>query len=125
MEKYSDLNLNFIKHPNTRDVLKRYDVDAVKTAVLNLIKTNHGEKKFRPKFGGNLRALLFETSNSIDADIMKIKWNDMLKMYEPRAKISNLIVTFENAELYIVLELYLTAAPQIKFAIPLNVTRLR
>lgn len=125
MSKYSDLNLDFLKHPNTRDVVKRYDLDAVRNSVLRLIRTNRGEKKFKPSFGGDLRSLLFEPLNSISQDILKRKWNEMLRIWEPRAIINKLEVTAENNEVYIVLELALKERPDVTFTVPLNVQRVR
>lgn len=125
MALYSDLNLNFIKHPNTRDVIQRYDVDAVRTSVMNLIKTNRGEKKFKPNFGGDLRAMLFEPNTLQDSNLLKRRWNEMFKMYEPRATIDRLDVTAENNELYIILHCIITGRPEITFTVPLDVKRVR
>lgn len=125
MEKYSDLDLRFLKHPNTRDVVKRYDIDAVKNAVLNLLRTNQGEKKFKPNYGGDIRSLLFEPLTSANQEILKRKWNEMLKMWEPRAVINNLQVTAENNEVYILVEVALKERPDITFVLPLSVERIR
>jgi len=122
---YSDLHLGFLKHPNTRDVVKRYDLDAVKTAVMNLIRTNKGEKLFKPNFGGDLRSMLFEQSSTFTPDLLKRRWNEMLTMYEPRVTIQNLTITTENAELYIVLEVALKDRPDITFTLPISVDRIR
>jgi len=125
MTKYIDLNLNFLKHPNSRDIVKRYDVDAIKNSVRNLIRTNRGEKMFKPFFGGDLRSMLFEPLTSANSEILKRKWNEMMKRYEPRARIDKLTITSENAELYIVLELSLVETPDVKFTVPLVVDRVR
>ena len=37
---YSDLDLDFIAHPTTGDVVKKTGVDAIKRSVRNLILTN-------------------------------------------------------------------------------------
>src|SRR5512139_467052 len=111
MEKYSDLDLRFLKHPNTRDVVRRYDLDAVKNAVLNLLRTNQGEKAFKPSYGGDIRSLLFEPLTSANQELLKRKWNEMLKMWEPRAVINNLQITAENNEVYILVECALKERP--------------
>lgn len=43
------------------DIYKKHDAAAVIQAVENILLTNHFEKPFNPFFGGNLRAMLFET----------------------------------------------------------------
>lgn len=126
MPIYSDLNLTFAKHPGTRDVLKRVDLDAVKNAVRNLILTNRGEKLFMPNFGGDLRGLLFEPLNSVTADLLKRRWNEMLDMYESRAVINTLSVTHDSsAEIYIVLDISMKDNPDITFTLPISVERVR
>lgn len=123
--KYSDLNLSIIKHPNTRDIVKKYDLDAVKTAVRNLIRTNKGEKLFKPNFGADIRGLMFENFSPTYAEVLKRKWNEMLNMYEPRAVINNIEITNEANELYIILEVALRERPDIKFTLPISVERIR
>ena len=123
--KYSDLNLSIIKHPNTRDVVKKYDLDAVKTSVRNLIRTNKGEKLFKPNFGADIRSLMFENFSPTTSEVLKRKWNEMLNMYEPRATIENVVITNEANELYIVLELALKERADIKFTLPISVERVR
>ena len=46
---YKDLALSFEKNANTKDVLQKKDVDAVKQSVRNLILTNHYERPFHPE----------------------------------------------------------------------------
>ena len=45
--------------------------DQIKANLLNFILTNKGERVFRPDFGADLRALLFE--NIIDAEIEDLR----------------------------------------------------
>jgi len=125
MATYSDLNLAFLKHPNTRDVVKTYDLEAVKASVRSLIRTNRGEKLFKPHYGGDLRSMLFENQSTISSELLKRRWNEMLTMYEPRAIIEKLSITYENSEMYILLELALRYREDVKFVLPLSVTRIR
>lgn len=56
---YKDIDLTFAVKPSG-DLYKKNDAAAVKQSVKNILLTNHFEKPFRPKYGGNLTALLFE-----------------------------------------------------------------
>ena len=38
---FSDIDLNFTAHPVTKDITRRYDESAVKTALKNLILTSN------------------------------------------------------------------------------------
>ena len=84
--EYSDIDLAFAPRPDG-DVYKKEAAAAVKQAVKNLLLTNHGEKPFKPLFGGNLNDLLFELSDDyFDTDL-----DDQIKLAisnsEPRASV--------------------------------------
>ena len=58
--EYSDLDILFTAHPISGDVTTKKDSDAVKRSVRNILLTNNYERPFKPNFGANLRAMLFE-----------------------------------------------------------------
>lgn len=88
---YSDLDLLFENRPSG-DVYKKVDVAAVKQSVKNLLLTNHGEKPFKPFFGGNLRALLFELSTPTLEEDINNAVRTAISNYEPRALVQRVIV---------------------------------
>ena len=57
---YSDLDLDFIAHPTTGDVVKKTGVDAIKRSVRNLILTNFYDRPFRSYIGSNAQKILFD-----------------------------------------------------------------
>lgn len=89
--QYSDVDLTLAINTNG-DVFKKRDVAAVKQAVKNLILTNHFEKPFLPRFGGNIRALLFELAYDDVADDIRENIISNLRVYEPRAEIIDIKV---------------------------------
>lgn len=97
---YRDFDLRFIPNVNTGDVAVKKDVEAVKQSVLNILLTNHGEKPFRPNFGGNLRAYLFENFNSAQVAIIRENIKINLANNEPRVTVDNVEVedlSYRNA----------------------------
>jgi len=86
--KYVDIDLSFTARPNG-EIFKKQESAAVKQAVKNLILTNHYEKPFRPKFGGNVRDLLFDLADEFIEDDVKSKIIFAIENYEPRAQILN------------------------------------
>jgi len=60
---YADLDLFFRPHPVTGDISLKYDTDAVKRSVRNIMMTNYYERPFKPGFGSNIREMLFELDN--------------------------------------------------------------
>ncbi len=46
--QWADLDLDFVAHPITKDIVRKTNVEAVKRAVKNLILTNKYDKPFHP-----------------------------------------------------------------------------
>ena len=58
--KYSDLDLDFLPNPITKDVPLKYDVEAVKRSIRSLVFTNKYERLFQPDIDAGIHKLLFE-----------------------------------------------------------------
>jgi phage baseplate assembly protein W len=86
---YKDLDFTFKQNPNTNDVGIKKNNAAVIQSVLNILRTNHGERPFQHNFGANLRAYLFENINHITAANIGTSVNTALANYEPRIKVLN------------------------------------
>jgi phage baseplate assembly protein W len=92
---YSDLDLDFIPHPTTGDVVKKTGVDAIKRSVRNLILTNFYDRPFRPYIGSNAQKLLFELATPITANLLNDAILEVIGNYEPRIRVSQLNVQFD------------------------------
>jgi phage baseplate assembly protein W len=90
---YSDLDLTFLRQPGTGDVSMKYDEQAVIRSVRNLISTNRYERLFQPEIGSTLNQLLFEPVSPLTANLIEDEIVRMIKNYEPRATISQVIVS--------------------------------
>lgn len=89
---YSDLDLDFIAHPTTGDIVRKTGDDAIKRSVRNLILTNFYDRPFRPYIGSNTQKLLFELISPITANLLKDAIFEVINNYEPRVRISELVV---------------------------------
>jgi len=81
---YSDLNLEFIQHPDRLDIIPLKDIDAVKQSVKNLVLTNFYERPFHPEIGGNVTSRLFEPPDTITGIGIRNEILQVLKTFEPR-----------------------------------------
>lgn len=90
---YSDFDFVFKKHPVTKDVPIKRDVEAVKQSVRNILLTRRGEKFFDPDFGGSLTEFLFELFDPIVEAEMEERIINTLRNYEPRVKVLNVDIT--------------------------------
>lgn len=89
---FTDIDLNFIKHPVSRDITKKYDVDAIKQSVKNLILTNFYERPFHPEIGSQITGLLFENWNPMLEAVIKQAVANTIGNFEPRVKLIDVLV---------------------------------
>jgi phage baseplate assembly protein W len=95
---YSDLDLDFIAHPMTKDVVVKTGADAIKRSVRNLILSNFYEKPFRPGVGSNAVKLLFDNMSPLVSNFLKDAIKEVIQNYEPRVQLVNVTVIpdFDN-----------------------------
>ena len=86
---YKDLDFTFKQNPNTNDVGIKKDNSSISQSVLNILRTNHGERPFNYNFGANLIIYLFENISNITAANMSTSINVALQNYEPRIEVMN------------------------------------
>ena len=88
---YKDIDLSFSQNPNTKDVNKKIDVQAVKQAIKILVNTQFYERPFNPKFGSQVRGLLFDLMDEQTARILATTLQLAIENFEPRAKVEDII----------------------------------
>lgn len=95
---FSDLDLNFTANPVTKDISRRYDDNAIKTSIKNLILTSNYERPFHSEIGSPLKRLLFEPQSPFIASSIRKAIIDMINNFEPRVEIIDVIVNFKPDE---------------------------
>jgi phage baseplate assembly protein W len=93
---YSDLDLDFIAHPTTKDIVTKKGPDAIKRSVRNLILTNYYDRPFRSNIGSNVQNLLFENPNPLIAVFIKDAVKEVIQNFEPRVKLVEIAVTYDE-----------------------------
>lgn len=93
---FKDLDLDFAPHPVTADVPQKTDAEAVKRAVRNLVLMNKYDKPFKPQIDSRITKLLFEPATPIVAVMLRSNIIDLLNRYEPRAKVNDVLVFFNE-----------------------------
>ncbi len=87
MKYYSDLPMDMLVHPTTKDLVLKEDELAVRQSIRNLININLGDKPFHSEIGMNLKALLFENFSPVLLAGVKRNLTEVLQVWEPRAEI--------------------------------------
>jgi phage baseplate assembly protein W len=99
---FSDLDLNFNAHPVSGDIVKKYDENAIKQSIKNLILTQNYERPFHSEIGSQIKSLLFELPTSMTSSLIKRQIIDTITNFEPRANILDVTVLLaqENNGIY-------------------------
>lgn len=93
---FSDLDFNFTAHPVTKDVVRRYDDNAIKAALKNLILTSNYERPFHPEIGSPIKSLLFEPATPLLASSLKQAIVNTINNFEPRVELTDVSVTVDD-----------------------------
>ena len=93
-ERYKDLDLDFIAHPVTGDVLQLKNKESIKQSVRNLIMMGKFDKPFQPHISSNIRNLLFEPDTPLTKIEIRKSIHDILNKYEPRIKLMDVGVLY-------------------------------
>lgn len=119
--------MSIIRHPGTDDVVKRFDVDAIKTSVKNILATNKGEKLFLPEFGADLHGLLFELITPAVKLMARRKIMEEIQIWEPRIRITTVDIVAEEhlGLLMITLNFYILEKPETEESVTVKLQRVR
>lgn len=90
--QFSDLNLLFTVSPSTADITKKYDEEAIKASVKNLISTKNYERPFHPEIGCQVYSLLFENFTPVTKQVMQRTIFQVIEKFEPRVAITEVDV---------------------------------
>jgi phage baseplate assembly protein W len=103
---FSDLDLNFTAHPVTGDITRRFDEDAIKQSVKNLLLTRNYERPFHSEIGSPVRQLLFDLPGPMFNIMLQRAVIDVINNFEPRVSIIDVRVDdYSDAnEVYVTLE---------------------
>lgn len=84
---FADLDLNFTPHPVTGDITMRYDENAIKTSLKNLILTGNYERPFHSEIGTPINKLLFENWTPALPILVQRIITDTINNFEPRVQL--------------------------------------
>ena len=81
---FADLPLDFIAHPNTKDIRPITDVQAIRQAVKILVLSNFADRPFHPELGANVTRYLFENADQFTALGIRDEVLRIIERREPR-----------------------------------------
>lgn len=87
---FRDISLSFTRNPITNDIIAINNEDAIKKSVMNLVKTQIGERFFNNLIGTSLRSSLFELNYSNFSDSLEEEIRNLLENFEPRVRVKEI-----------------------------------
>ena len=124
---YKDLNLNFGRHPVTKQISVLTDVSAVKRSVRNLVQMGQYEKPFHPEIASGVRDMLFENMTPFTAHALQTKITDVINNFEPRVLLTRVEVVprFDENQYEVIVEFYIQNSPAELIDLSFTLERLR
>ena len=88
---FKDISFSFSKNPITNDILALYNEDAIKKSVINLVRTQIGERFFNSLIGTSLDKTLFELNLEEVASYIDENISNLLNNFEPRIRVREVV----------------------------------
>ena len=103
---FTDLDLNFLAHPVTKDVTTKTDEQAIKASVRNLVLTANYEKPFHPEIGSPIKSLLFEPATPLLPVLIEKAVHQTIDNFEPRVNLVQVRADMspDNNAIYVTIE---------------------
>lgn len=89
---FRDISLSFARNPVTNDILALRNEDAIKKSVMNLVKTQIGERFFNSLLGTSTNSLLFELNTIEVSSVLEEQITTLLDNFEPRIRVRSISV---------------------------------
>lgn len=87
LRDYRDVDFSFLPHPETKNVLVKTKINAIKQSIINLMTLKRNDKPFHPEIASPIYEFLFDNVGVIEQLVLESAVTSYLKRYEPRAKI--------------------------------------
>ena len=124
---FKDISLSFKRNPVTNDILSLTNEDAIKRAVINLVRTRVGERFFNPLLGSKVENYFFELADIGVEEPLKDEIRTVINNFEPRVILRDVDVALyaeDNAmDVSIVYDIVGLSVPQQAITFVLQPTR--
>ena len=120
---YKDLSLNLTPNPVTGDTPPATNENAVKKALINLIRTPLGTKPFSPEYGTRLYDFLFRPADAETESEINDELNQCITKFEPRVTITSITTDMSGDGIEIQLNYYVTNVSSTPQTLTTTITR--
>ena len=94
--EYRDVDFSFNSHPETKNLLVKTKLNAVKQSVVNLLTLRKGDKPFHPEIKSPIFDYLFDNITAVERLILEGEVSRYLTNYEPRLRVDSVKIFFTD-----------------------------
>lgn len=94
--RFTDIDMDFKRHPISSDLVRVRDEDAIKQALRNLIYTKFYDVPFEPTKGNKIGGILFEPVSGASVHQLQYELRNLIDKYEPRVEVLNLKISISD-----------------------------
>ena len=105
-KRYVDLDFDFKAHPVTKDVVLKYNEEAVKKSLRSLMMTSKYERPFQPSINSRIKKLLFENITPVLGVNLKSNIEDVIREHEPRVDLRGVDVILDEDQNRIKIDIF-------------------
>ena len=111
--KFKDISFSFSKNPITNDILILQNEDAIKKSVINLVRTQVGERFFNSLIGTSLNKTIFELNLEEVTSYIDEEISNLLNNFEPRVRVREVLAEpdYDSNDLNIKIEYDIVGLP--------------
>lgn len=121
-EFFKDLSLNLTPNPVTGDITVVKNENAVKKALINLIRTPKGSKPFNPDYGSTVFNYLFAQADEQSQLDLNEELADTIRRFEPRVNLIAIESSIDDNGVEVTVEYYVLNSSQLQ-SLTTNITR--
>lgn len=103
---FSDIDLNFLPNPLTKDISRKTNTEAIKQSMKMLLLTMFYERPFHSDIGSPINKLLFEPITPMLNVIIQKNIEQVLVNYEPRIEVDSVEVALIEEENAVDIKVY-------------------
>lgn len=93
---FKDFDIAFAAHPNTKDVAKKTNAEAIKQSLKNLLLTQYYERPFHSEIGSPIKGMLFELATPLLQQTLQRAVIDTVTNFEPRVTLEDVYVFMKD-----------------------------
>jgi len=124
--KFRDIDLDFLSHPATGDLVAKTNEDAVKRSLRNLLRFRRGDKPFHPEINSGVYDLMFEPATPMTAIRLQQEITRVIEKYETRVILDRVGVDLESGGNSLIINIKFTMKNSLRqSALTFSLERLR